>query len=136
MNGNVPDAIDIEVGRRLRLLRQSRSISQTQLAKAVGLTFQQIQKYERGQNRISASKLCHIARSLDVSPLLLLPPEERGAASSADLLIRSPEAAEVLAIVDSLSSQDRRLAVRMLHLLAARGAAEPGAPPLMAQRQK
>ena len=132
----IPDPIDVEVGGKIKAQRRLVGMSQNTLADRLGVTFQQIQKYERGQNRISASKLCHIARSLDVSPLLLLPPEERGAASSADLLIRSPEAAEVLAIVDSLSSQDRRLAVRMLHLLAARGAAEPGARPLMAQRRK
>ena len=59
--------IDHHVGQRLRLLRSMSGISQERLASDIGLTFQQIQKYERGANRISASKLYEIAQSLKVS---------------------------------------------------------------------
>jgi transcriptional regulator with XRE-family HTH domain len=59
-----PDSIDVEVGARIRAARKSLSLSQTKLAVAVGVTFQQIQKYERGYNRVSASMLVHIAREL------------------------------------------------------------------------
>ncbi|MHB8285507.1 MAG: helix-turn-helix domain-containing protein, partial [Caulobacteraceae bacterium] len=48
---NGPDPIDIAVGLRLRTLRKSKGMSQEQLGKALGITFQQIQKYERGTNR-------------------------------------------------------------------------------------
>lgn len=59
-----PDPIDVHVGARLRELRRERGISQTALALAVGVTFQQIQKYEKGANRVSASMLYAIARCL------------------------------------------------------------------------
>ena len=61
-----PDPVDTHVGARLRLRRTLMGMSQTELAKAVGLTFQQVQKYESGANRISASRLYHIAEALDV----------------------------------------------------------------------
>jgi transcriptional regulator with XRE-family HTH domain len=64
---DLPDPVDIHVGRRLRLRRGMLGISQTQLAQQVGLTFQAIQKYERGENRISASRLHQFARILDVA---------------------------------------------------------------------
>ena len=70
-----PDPIDVAVGLRLRTLRKSRSMSQDQLGKALGITFQQIQKYERGTNRISASMLVKSARALSVAPTALLPEE-------------------------------------------------------------
>ena len=61
-----PDAVDAHVGARIRLRRTLLGITQTKLAEAVGLTFQQIQKYEKGSNRVSASKLCEFSRVLDV----------------------------------------------------------------------
>lgn len=62
-----PDPIDVHVGKRLRLRRTLLGMSQEQLAAAVGVTFQQIQKYERGSNRVSASRLYDVARVLGVS---------------------------------------------------------------------
>jgi transcriptional regulator with XRE-family HTH domain len=59
------DPIDIAVGARIRLLRKVRGLSQQALAEAAGVTFQQIQKYERGANRVSASMLSRIAGALD-----------------------------------------------------------------------
>ncbi len=58
--------VDVLVGNRIRQRRALLGMSQTSLAKAVGLTFQQIQKYERGANRASASKLYEFATVLDV----------------------------------------------------------------------
>jgi len=52
-----PNPIDVHVGRRLRLRRKELGISQERLADGLGLTFQQVQKYERGANQVSASKL-------------------------------------------------------------------------------
>jgi transcriptional regulator with XRE-family HTH domain len=60
------DDIDLHVGARLRFRRLERGMSQEALATAVGLRFQQIQKYEKGQNRIGASRLYRLAAALDV----------------------------------------------------------------------
>jgi transcriptional regulator with XRE-family HTH domain len=58
--------VDVHVGARLKMLRVQRGLSQTAVAEGVGLTFQQIQKYENGSNRISASRLVEFARALGV----------------------------------------------------------------------
>lgn len=62
-----PNPIDLHVGARVRMRRKVLGISQEALADALKLTFQQIQKYERGANRISASKLYEIAKTLQIS---------------------------------------------------------------------
>jgi transcriptional regulator with XRE-family HTH domain len=62
----VADPIDIHVGSRVRLRRTLLGLSQEKLGEAVGLTFQQIQKYERGANRIGSSRLHDLAHVLDV----------------------------------------------------------------------
>ena len=59
-----PHVVDVHVGSRVRLRRKLIGMSQEQLAGALGLTFQQIQKYERGMNRVSASKLYEAASAL------------------------------------------------------------------------
>ncbi|MDV6333232.1 helix-turn-helix transcriptional regulator [Asticcacaulis sp. 201] len=59
-----PDPVDIHVGSRIRMRRKFLKKSQENLAEAIGLTFQQVQKYERGANRVSASKLYEIAKTL------------------------------------------------------------------------
>src|SRR5882672_6473481 len=59
-----PHPIDVKVGKLIRLRRQELAMSQTDLAKALGLTFQQIQKYEKGTNRVSASRLSEISEVL------------------------------------------------------------------------
>src|SRR5579862_8614725 len=66
-NDRCPNPIDVHVGLQVRLRRKELKISQEKLAETLGLTFQQVQKYERGSNRISASKLYEIARTLRVS---------------------------------------------------------------------
>src|ERR1700759_5103941 len=62
-----PNPIDVHVGSRVRLRRTLLGLSQERLAGALGLTFQQVQKYERAANRVSASKLFEIARALSTS---------------------------------------------------------------------
>jgi len=61
-----PDSVDVHVGQRLRVRRSLLGLSQEKLAEAIGLTFQQIQKYERGINRISAGRLFQFSKILDV----------------------------------------------------------------------
>ena len=60
--------VDVYVGARLRMRRTMLGMSQSRLGELLGVTFQQIQKYEKGSNRISASRLQHTARVLEVSP--------------------------------------------------------------------
>jgi transcriptional regulator with XRE-family HTH domain len=61
-----PSPIDVHVGSRIRLRRTLLGMSQERLGDALGLTFQQVQKYERGVNRVGASRLFDISRVLDV----------------------------------------------------------------------
>jgi transcriptional regulator with XRE-family HTH domain len=63
-NGAGPHPVDRHVGLHIRMRRKALGISQEKLAESLGLTFQQVQKYERGANRVSASKLWEIARAL------------------------------------------------------------------------
>lgn len=65
--------IDLHVARQIERRRKARSMTQTDLARASGVTFQQIQKYERGVNRVSAARLYHIAIALDCAPGDLFP---------------------------------------------------------------
>src|SRR4249919_809452 len=66
MATKAPNPIDRHVGSRVRMRRMMLSISQTKLGDALGLTFQQVQKYEKGTNRLSASKLQESANFLQV----------------------------------------------------------------------
>ncbi len=61
-----PSPVDLHVGARIKLRRSLLGLSQERLGDSLGLTFQQVQKYERGANRVSASRLYDIARILDV----------------------------------------------------------------------
>ena len=62
-----PNPVDRHVGLRIRMRRKELGVSQEKLAESIGLTFQQVQKYERAANRVSASKLWEMARALDTS---------------------------------------------------------------------
>jgi transcriptional regulator with XRE-family HTH domain len=64
--GSRPRPIDVHVGSRIRLRRTLLGMSQERLGEALGLTFQQVQKYESGVNRVSASRLFNLSRVLDV----------------------------------------------------------------------
>ena len=61
-----PNPVDLHVGARIRMRRRMQGVSQEKLADALGLTFQQVQKYERGVNRVGASRLFDLSRVLDV----------------------------------------------------------------------
>jgi transcriptional regulator with XRE-family HTH domain len=61
---SAPNPVDLHVGARIRMRRRMQGVSQERLAESLGLTFQQVQKYERGANRVSASKLYEIAATL------------------------------------------------------------------------
>jgi len=117
-----PDPIDVEVGLNLRRVRRDRGLSQADVGDALGITFQQVQKYERGANRVSASMLVKAARFLGVRAADLLPQEDMG--KSADMLLRrladTPAAAKAVEAYCAMPSPGLRRTV--LQLMRALGA--------------
>ena len=67
-NVKSPLPMDATIGQRIRAQRLNRGMSQTELADTLGITFQQVQKYEKGANRVSVSRLQQIAEALGVTP--------------------------------------------------------------------
>jgi transcriptional regulator with XRE-family HTH domain len=114
------DPVDVHVGARLRQRRQMLSISQEKVAEELGLTFQQIQKYERGANRISASRLHQLSELLDV-PLSFF---FDGLPMSRTVEPRAPgssdqETAELARNFEAIDDADvRRRVLRMVEALA------------------
>ncbi len=86
MNKKTCDPHDVEVGRRIRARRLSRTMSQTDLADQLGLTFQQIQKYEKGTNRVGAGRLKRIAEILDAPITYFYAVTDQPAEKTADIL--------------------------------------------------
>ena len=108
MNGKVEstsDPVDVAVGARIRLFRKVRGLSQQALAEAAGVTFQQIQKYERGANRVSASMLARIAKTLGVPVSEMFGEASPANASAVDevaALLSEPGALELLSAYANL----------------------------------
>ena len=78
------DTFDQELGRRIRAHRLRLGYSQEKLGAMLGLTFQQVQKYEKGTNRVSSERLIDIAKLLDVHPMELLAEERNAGNGSAN----------------------------------------------------
>jgi transcriptional regulator with XRE-family HTH domain len=98
-----PNPIDIHVGSRVRLRRTMLGISQEKLGEHLGITFQQIQKYEKGANRIGASRLQEIARVLN-TPIAFFFEDAPGTPASAQAGFGEGESADY--VVDFLSSSE------------------------------
>lgn len=93
-----PNPVDVHVGARVRLRRLSLGMSQEKLGDELGLTFQQVQKYEKGANRMGASRLYAIAKILDTSVSFFfegLSDPNGSDGASASPLINTPEAVEL-----------------------------------------
>jgi transcriptional regulator with XRE-family HTH domain len=111
MAGKRPNQIDVAVGQRIRAFRKEANLSQTELADQIGVTFQQVQKYENGVNRVGAGRLTQIASALDV-PIaaffdgLTRPADKRRRANNAHLVELSaiPAAPKLLAAFSKISS--------------------------------
>ena len=67
MSRKKPDSVDIAVGQQIKIARLNAGLSQTSLADEIGVTFQQVQKYEKGVNRVGAGRLTSIAKALGMS---------------------------------------------------------------------
>ena len=124
-----PHYVDQHVGRRIRELRKRLGVSQERLADTLGLTFQQVQKYEKGANRVSASKLFDIAAALQTEIGYFfqgLPqPEVAGAGGVAEgggaFVYDAPltaEGAEIDRLIAPLKARKRRLVLDMARALA------------------
>ena len=96
-----PNPIDIFVGARVRLQRQVLGMSQGTLAGALNITFQQVQKYEKGTNRIGASRLQEIARILGVSVSFFFRDGDDMPTSTTGIVVPSAEANNVMQFLAS-----------------------------------
>jgi transcriptional regulator with XRE-family HTH domain len=123
-----PDQVDVQVGQRIRVQRQAIGMSQTKLADALGVTFQQVQKYETGKNRVGAGRLTKIASVLQVPVANLLGTddspghalERQGRASSPLKLLTIPGALKLLRAYRDLSDgKIRRSVVQLVENIAA-----------------
>jgi transcriptional regulator with XRE-family HTH domain len=94
-----PDNRDIEVGRRIRAQRLVRRMSQTELGTRVGITFQQIQKYEKGVNRVGAGRLTRIAEVLGVPVSFLFGATEHSSGKNANAAFSFLETAGAVRLV-------------------------------------
>lgn len=99
------------VGQRIQILRRSKSLSQTALGSSIGVTFQQVQKYENGSNRVGASRLSEIARALDVPVSTFFDDNEGGAGAEqgeAFGFLRSDGAIDLLRAFNALEDDQKR----------------------------
>lgn len=102
-----PNPVDIHVGARVRLRRKILRLSQEKLGEELGVTFQQVQKYERGANRVGASRLWKLSEVLDVPVSFFydgLSTEYGGQSDSPALLSESPDQSPV--VYDFINSTD------------------------------
>lgn len=108
-----PDPIDVAVGARIRMRRKTLGLTQTALADALGITFQQVQKYERGANRVSASMLVRAAQRLECPVAFLVGEEPGGFPSDEKLLtmLAFPGAIELLEAYTAIDDGQARSAV-------------------------
>ncbi len=121
-----PNPVDVHVGQRIRARRKALGVSQERLAGELGLTFQQVQKYERGANRVSASKLWEIARALgsDLSSFFEGLNPTTGVAEPSTPFTHdldpapTPEGKELALLMPRLDRPRRRMLVELARTLA------------------
>jgi transcriptional regulator with XRE-family HTH domain len=108
---------DIEIGQKIRALRVAKEVSQTELGKALGVTFQQVQKYEKGANRVSAGRLQKIAELLETPITFFYGESGAGSKKHADTgfaLLQSKGAMRLLRAYDEISSGATKHALVMV----------------------
>lgn len=118
-SAKAPDPMDIALGAAVRIRRKTLGISQEALAEQCGVSFQQIQKYENGANRISFSRLVQIARALRcrvVDLMDVLDAPDRDTPADLDMLsrMRTPGAMELLNAYEALSAESRAALLTLL----------------------
>jgi transcriptional regulator with XRE-family HTH domain len=124
-----PHPIDVHVGARIRAQRIVRGLTQSDLAKLVGISFQSVQKYEQGENRVSASRLYEFAEALGVAPQHFFDGLDARKADGAVLgaaTIDSDLERHLLAVMAIEDERLRRLVIQLLHLLSELGGVKAG----------
>ena len=91
VDDNEPNPVDKHVGQRIRLRRTILHITQQQMAEMLGLTFQQVQKYEKGMNRVGASRLWDISRVLEVPMDFFFDDMDAGVAQKSPRMLNSTD---------------------------------------------
>lgn len=121
MSSKSPAAADQQVGASMRMRRISLEISQERLATQLGISFQQVQKYEKGTNRISAGRLQSIASILGVSVSTLFgtPDVDDATSPTADIVPMSLQAIKLLKAYQQIESEDVRRGLLALVLALA-----------------
>jgi transcriptional regulator with XRE-family HTH domain len=116
MVARTPDPLDVMVGARIRIFRTHCGMSQSDLAEKIGVAFQQVQKYEKGTNRVGASRLSRIAAVLGVSigELFEASAEKPGDAKSPFRLLAGRDALRVLTAFSRMSDPRVRRAIAQL----------------------
>ena len=122
-----PEPIDGVVGKHIRLRRLSKGLSQTELGKRVGVTFQQVQKYEKGVNRVGASRLLRIAEVLEVPVSYFFEGADYNNDHDSDVesplsLIAEPQALRLVQAFSGINNTHlRRSLVELVERIAASG---------------
>ena len=119
-----PDPIDIAVGARIRMRRKSLKVSQGALADTLGITFQQVQKYERGANRVSASMLVKIARRLECTVASLIGEDGGSVDDGLAPRLAIPGALDLLSAFSRIENAETRRRILDLISVLAGAAAE------------
>lgn len=137
MSSKVPNPVDVHVGSRLRMRRMLVGMSQEKLGEHLDLTFQQVQKYEKGSNRISASRLFDMSHILDVPVQFFFDElsgtsnvmgfaEDSGAFQMTDFL-SSPDGAQLIRAFSEIRSPEvRRKVIDLVKSIAATSELEQG----------
>jgi transcriptional regulator with XRE-family HTH domain len=134
------DSIDIEIGRRVRAYRIARGLSQSELGDKIGVTFQQIQKYEKGVNRIGGGRLKKIAGVLGLPISVLFGEDDKGDPRAADRLFTEAfsqrYAARLLRAFNTIkNSGQRRALVEFVESMAQKAESRRSSPPMRGGRR-
>ena len=116
---NLPNPIDIHVGKRIRLRRTVLQITQQQLADMLGLTFQQVQKYEKGFNRVGASRLWDISRVLNVPMGFFFEDIDETTLQRSPMMLNKPLDGEIVINVQPIVDDDPMKRAETLELVRA-----------------
>ena len=114
--GKEPNFVDRHIGTKIFIARTHAGLTQSELGDAVGVKFQQIQKYESGANRVSASRLHDIGQTLGVAPADFFKGLERG--HDEDVQIFSKEALAFVAAVNALEPKTKKAFVKLTQSMA------------------
>jgi transcriptional regulator with XRE-family HTH domain len=120
-NPRAETAVDVKIGEQIRSRRMLMSLSQAELGKKLGISFQQIQKYEKGTNRVSASRLAEIAGILKCPITDLMPAVSTSTNREADALMNLMQSRDGIALVQAFSGLPPRLRGAAVHVVEQMG---------------